>query len=76
MRSELDILKRLSHRNIIRLHEFIEHPEKRKFYLVLDYLQNGTVADLIESSGTGILVSIAREYFRQLLSAVHYCHEV
>ena len=76
MKSELKILQNMSHRNIIRLHEFIEHPEKRKLYLVLDYLNGGTIADKIKSSVTGIPSSTARDYFRHLLSAIHYCHEV
>ena len=64
IRSELEILRNLSHENIVRLHEIIEHPTKWKFYLVMDYLPGGTVADQLERSGSGLPVPLAREYFR------------
>ena len=38
VKSELEILQNMSHKNVVRLHEFIERPEKRKFYLVMDYI--------------------------------------
>ena len=66
----------MSHKNIIRLHEFIERQEKEKFYMVMDYIQGGSVADMIKLSKTGLPTDTARAYFRQLLSAIHYCHEV
>ena len=66
----------MSHKNIIRLHEFIERQEKEKFYMVMDYIQGGSVADMIKLSKTGLPKDTARAYFRQLLSAIHYCHEV
>jgi len=74
--SELEVLRNLSHKNIVKLHEFIQHPKKKKFYLVMDHLPGGTIMDALEASGVGLPVPKVREYFRQLISAVHYCHEV
>ena len=42
----------------------------------MDYLQGGTLLEKLEEQKTGFDESQAREYFRQLISAVHYCHEV
>ena len=66
----------MSHKNIVRLHEFIERPEKRKFYLVMDFIEGGSVARQIRRSKDGLPMETARNYFRQLLSAVHYCHQI
>ena len=44
--------------------------------MVMDYMNGGTVADKIKLSENGLDTDTARSYFRQLLSAVHYCHEV
>ena len=50
MKKELEIFREISHKNIIKLHEFIERPEKKKFYMVMDYLDGGTLADKIKAS--------------------------
>ena len=62
--SELKILRNLSHKNIVRLHEYIENPKKKKFYLVMDYLPGGTINDLLEKQNNGLPELIVREYFR------------
>ena len=50
MKKELEIFREISHKNIIKLYEFIERPEKKKFYMVMDYLDGGTLADKIKAS--------------------------
>ena len=35
---ELDILKTLAHKHIVKLHEIIDDPASRKIYIVMDYL--------------------------------------
>ena len=74
--SELEVLRNLAHKNIVKLHEYIQHPKKKKFYLVMDYLPGGTINDALEASGGGLPVEKVRQYFRQLCSAVHYSHFV
>ena len=74
--SEMDVLKTLVHTNIVKLHEIIDDSMKNKVYLVMDYLPGGTVAEKLEKSGNGLPEDVVRTYFRQLISAVHYCHEV
>ena len=74
--NEMDVLKSLVHTNIVKLHEIIDDPLKNKVYLVMDYLPGGTVAEKLEKTKTGMEEEDVRRYFRQLISAVHYCHEV
>ena len=42
---ELNALKKLTHPNIIQLHEIIDDPKEDKVYLVMDLLEGGTVED-------------------------------
>ena len=62
--------------HIIKLHEVIDDPLSKKVYLVMDYLQGGTLAELLEESDSGLPLEKVRVYFKGLLSAMHYCHEV
>ena len=41
----------------------------------MDYHPGGTLNDALEASGTGLPIPKVRQYFRQLISAVHYSHE-
>ena len=74
--SEMDVLKSLVHTNIVKLHEIIDDPLKNKIYLVMDYLSGGTVGQQLQKSEKGLPEEQVRLYFRQLISAIHYCHEV
>ena len=74
--SEMDVLKTLAHTNIVKLYEIIDDSLKSKVYLVMDYLPGGTVAEKLEKSVNGLPEDVVRSYFRQLISAIHYCHEV
>ena len=73
---ELDILKTVSHKHIVKLHEIIDDPASKKFYIVMDYLSGGTLQDKIAKQDSGLSDEDARVYFAQLISALHYCHEV
>lgn len=41
--TEMEILKKMSHRNIIKLYEIINDPGSDEIYLVMDYLPGGTL---------------------------------
>ena len=42
----------------------------------MDYLPGGTLAEMLRVRKAGLAEQSARDYFRQLVSAIHYCHEV
>ena len=48
----------------------------KKIYIVMDYLSGGTLQDRISKTENGLEDEEARIYFAQLMSALHYCHEV
>ena len=74
--NEMEVLKGLVHTNIVKLHEIIDDPLKNKLYLVMDYLPGGTLAEKLRESEGGLPELEVRSYFRDLISALHYCHEV
>lgn len=74
--NEIEVLKSLVHTNIVKLHEIIDDPLKNKIYLVMDYLPGGNLAEKLRNSESGLPEEEVRCYFRELISAIHYCHEV
>lgn len=72
---ELEIMKKLNHKNIVKLHEVINDPSSEKLYLVMDYLPGGTILQLLESYPNGLDLDQVRRYACDLVSALVYCHE-
>uniref|UniRef100_A0A8C2GG36 non-specific serine/threonine protein kinase n=1 Tax=Cyprinus carpio TaxID=7962 RepID=A0A8C2GG36_CYPCA len=62
---EVRIMKTLRHPNIVRLFEVIETEKTMEYNFVFDYLVSHGRMKEIE----------ARAKFRQIVSAVHYCHQ-
>ena len=73
---EMSCLTKIDHINIIKLYEIIDDPSTEKIYLVMDYLSGGSLADKLEKHEEGLEIEQVRKYFKALISAVHYCHEV
>ncbi|KAF8561637.1 hypothetical protein P879_04775 [Paragonimus westermani] len=69
---EVRVLKTLNHPNIIKLLEVIE--SERHLYLVMEYASGGEVFDYLVSHGK-MKEAQARVKFRQIVSAVQYCHQ-
>eukprot|EP00056_Hartaetosiga_gracilis_P012004 m.186894 g.186894 ORF g.186894 m.186894 type:complete len:739 (+) comp13622_c0_seq1:319-2535(+) len=68
---EIDALKKLKHQNISRLYEVVE--TKDMYFLILEYASGGELFDYIILREK-LKESEARKFFRQICSAVHYCH--
>eukprot|EP00178_Gracilaria_changii_P024080 TRINITY_DN726_c0_g1_i1.p2 TRINITY_DN726_c0_g1~~TRINITY_DN726_c0_g1_i1.p2 ORF type:complete len:492 (+),score=87.82 TRINITY_DN726_c0_g1_i1:171-1646(+) len=72
IRREMSILRALTHPNIIHLHDVMV--SNTRVYLVMDLASGGDFYNVIAKKGR-LCESLARRYFRQLVDAVHFCHQ-
>ncbi|XP_066529334.1 NUAK family SNF1-like kinase 2 [Hoplias malabaricus] len=71
IRREIEIMSSLNHPYIVSIYEVFEN--KDKIVIVMEYASKGDLFDLI--SERQISEKEARHFFRQIVSAVHYCHQ-
>ncbi|CAN6471615.1 unnamed protein product [Victoria cruziana] len=70
--SEIVILRKINHPNIIRLHDIIETPGK--IHLVLEYCRGGDLSMYIHNHGK-VPEAIAKHFMRQLASGLSILRE-
>ncbi|KAI5607177.1 NUAK family SNF1-like kinase 2 [Silurus asotus] len=71
IRREIEIMSSLNHPYIITIYEVFEN--KDKIVIVMEYASKGDLFDYI--SEKRLSEREARHLFRQIVSAVHYCHQ-
>ncbi|EUB61371.1 MAP/microtubule affinity-regulating kinase 3 [Echinococcus granulosus] len=69
---EVRVMKMLDHPNIVKLFEIIAN--EKILYLVMEYASGGEVFDFLVTHGK-MAEREARAKFRQIVSAVQYCHQ-
>ena len=69
---EFSLLKSIDHPNIIRLYELYE--DRKNYYLVTEYCSGHDVLTQIQNT-PHFKESDAISIFRQILSAILYCHD-
>ncbi|XP_076952230.1 CBL-interacting protein kinase 2-like [Bidens hawaiensis] len=70
IKREISVMRLLKHPNIVRLYEVLA--TKTKIYFILEYVKGGELFDKL-SKGK-LKEEAARIYFRQLISAIGFCH--
>ena len=71
---EMDILATVNHRSIIKTYEIFETSDGR-IYIVMELGVKGDLLEFIKCRGA-LHEDVARKMFRQLSSAVKYCHDL
>uniref|UniRef100_A0A1D1Z430 non-specific serine/threonine protein kinase n=1 Tax=Anthurium amnicola TaxID=1678845 RepID=A0A1D1Z430_9ARAE len=71
VKREISVMKMVSHPNIVVLHEVMA--TKTKIYFAMELVRGGELFSKIARSGR-LKEDAARAYFRQLISAVDFCH--
>jgi len=70
---EIEIMKLLDHPNIVKLIDVFEKKEEGTTFLVVEYIAGGELFDYIVANGV-VKEKETRQFFRQIVSAVEYCH--
>lgn len=71
---ELDVWPRVSHPNIIRMHNYIVN--EQKIYMMLEYADGGDMLSYIQSINGPVGERDCKPWMRQILSAVAYLHRM
>ncbi|XP_004068582.1 NUAK family SNF1-like kinase 2 isoform X1 [Oryzias latipes] len=72
IRREIEIMSSMCHPHIISIYEVFEN--KDKIVIVMEYASRGDLYDYI-CEKRRLSEREARHFFRQIVSAVHYCHQ-
>lgn len=65
LKSEIEILRKISHESIAKFHEV--HESKNKIYLIFEYLEGGTLSDLHKTKSLVLVKSVIKQIFTSLL---------
>ncbi|XP_017748013.1 PREDICTED: LOW QUALITY PROTEIN: serine/threonine-protein kinase BRSK1 [Rhinopithecus bieti] len=68
---EIAILKLIEHPHVLKLHDVYEN--KKYLYLVLEHVSGGELFDYLVKKGR-LTPKEARKFFRQIVSALDFCH--
>ncbi|BFZ57326.1 hypothetical protein PYCC9005_004378 [Savitreella phatthalungensis] len=75
IRTEMAIMKKLDHENLIDLIEVLDDPEGQSLYMVLELCKKGVVMDIgFNSDSKPLDDETARHFFRDLILGVEYLH--
>eukprot|EP00043_Microstomoeca_roanoka_P014370 m.142564 g.142564 ORF g.142564 m.142564 type:complete len:608 (-) comp15997_c0_seq4:255-2078(-) len=74
VRREIQILRRLKHKNVTRLHDVLYNHAKEKIYVVLEYCHSNLQDMLKSAPQEKFPLWQAQHYFVQLLDALAYIH--
>ena len=69
---EIEILKTISHPNIIKLYDVLE--DEKHIYLVMEYISGGSLQQHLRIKSKKLTEDDAKRIFKQISSAVRYLH--
>lgn len=76
VRGEVAILKKLSHKNIVKLYEVLDDPSQDSLFMVFELCEKGVILDLnMDGQVQPLPEPKVRDYFQQLILGIEYLHE-
>ncbi|WFD17928.1 non-specific serine/threonine protein kinase [Malassezia caprae] len=77
VRTEVAIMKKLHHPNVLKIYEALDDPNTDHLYLVFEYCHGGVVYSIKPGQqNTPLSEEQARHYFQQIMSGVAYLHSL
>lgn len=70
--NEAELLKKLNHKNIVKLYDEIRIKEEESVFLVFEYCKDGTLAEYLEKAGGKLTERQAINFFLQMCAG-YYC---
>lgn len=74
VQSEISIMKKMTHPNVVKLLEVLDQPGDESIYLVMEYVGKFSVRSKL-NAGT-LTPGQVWGYFRDAVRGLHYCHEI
>ncbi|KAM0754864.1 Pkinase-domain-containing protein [Meredithblackwellia eburnea MCA 4105] len=74
VKREVAIMKRLDHKNVVRLKEVIDDAKSKKVFMVLEFMAGGQVVWQDEDKRPTMSVDEARRTFRDVVLGLEYLH--
>ena len=69
---EIDVLKKVEHPNIVEYFNFLK--EDNYIFIIMEFLEGGTLKQYIQENSENITEDIAREIIKQIFNALSYLH--
>ena len=71
---EVWCMKQVQHPHVVKLYEVID--TQSKLYLILEFGDGGDMYDYIMKHDKGLDEDVAKRYFKQIVQAIHFCHQL
>eukprot|EP00826_Nyctotherus_ovalis_P035674 TRINITY_DN3081_c0_g1_i16.p2 TRINITY_DN3081_c0_g1~~TRINITY_DN3081_c0_g1_i16.p2 ORF type:complete len:222 (+),score=60.46 TRINITY_DN3081_c0_g1_i16:1098-1763(+) len=75
LETEIAVMKKMNHPNIVRLYEIIDDPDYTDLFIIMEYISGGSLHSMIRETGA-LPLEKTWKYFRDLIYGLEYCHEV
>ena len=69
---EIEVLKKVEHPNIVQYFNFLK--EDNYMFIIMEFLEGGTLKQYIQENADNITEDIAREIIKQIFNALNYLH--
>jgi len=74
VKTEIAIMKKLTHENVVRLYEVIDDEVSRYIFMVLEYIPGGPIYDPEKFQQKGMGEELAKHYFRETCCGLDFMH--